>query len=99
MAMVGPRGLTSFTAAASVARQAQAGEVGAVLHTGPSVQAGVGDTATCKAHAAVLTAELGDSSAPSSARASSLQCPTAARSLSWLLRPPALGQVKDSGAL
>lgn len=58
--MVGPRGLTSFTAAASVARQAQAGEVGAVLHAGPSVQAGVGDTATCKAHAAVLRAELRD---------------------------------------
>lgn len=58
--MLGPRGLTSFTAAASVARQAQAGEVGTFLHTGPSIQAGVGDTATCKAHAAVLTAELGD---------------------------------------
>lgn len=55
-AVAGPGGLTSFAAAASVAGQAQAGEAGAILRAGPSVQAGVGDAATCKAHAAFLTA-------------------------------------------
>lgn len=54
-AVVAPGALTSFAVAASVAGQAQAGETGAVLRAGPSVQAGVGDAATCKAHAAVLT--------------------------------------------
>lgn len=63
----GHGGLTSFAAAASVPRQAQTGELGSVLHARPSVQAGVGDTATCKAH----PAELGDLWAVS-------QCPTAA---------------------
>lgn len=53
---MGPGGLTSFAAAASVAGQAEAGEAGAVLGAGASVQAGVGDAATCKAHAAFLTA-------------------------------------------
>lgn len=51
-----PCGLTSLAAAPSIAWQAEAGGMGAILNAGPSVQAGVGDAATCKAWAALLTA-------------------------------------------